>query len=193
MPELTIPMCARIIEILDIKDEDKILDYGCAKGFYVKAFRLLHKQCWGYDTSKYALSQVSASIKRFVSNDLKALGNFKIVIAKDVFEHIDYSKIDSILKEISEITEYLLCIIPLGYRGKYIVPAYELDKTHIIKESLSWWKKKLDKCGFNILSSEYNMKHIKQNYSQWKKGNGFIICKQRNENETYASSDSILQ
>ena len=89
IPELTIPMCARIVEYLTISDEDIILDYGCAKGYLVKAFRLLHKRCFGYDASEYALSQVDADTKQYISDDLKILGNFDIVIAKDVLEHID--------------------------------------------------------------------------------------------------------
>ena len=37
MPELTIPMCSRMIEHLKISSRDKILDFGCAKGYSVKA------------------------------------------------------------------------------------------------------------------------------------------------------------
>jgi len=43
MPELTIPMCHEMINILNIKDDETILDFGCAKGYVVKGFRLLHK------------------------------------------------------------------------------------------------------------------------------------------------------
>lgn len=177
IPELTIPMCARIVENLNITDNDRILDYGCAKGFYVKAFRLLHKQCWGYDISKYALDNVDTEVKQYVSDNLKSLGNFCIVIAKDVLEHIDYFNINTVLREISRITDRLFCIIPLGVNDKYIVPNYELDRTHIIRENIYWWIEKFNKCGFDIVSAEYSMKYMKQNYSQWPKGNGFFMCK----------------
>ena len=53
MPELTIPMCAMLNESLGIKLGQRILDFGCAKGFIVRAFRLLHREAWGYDPSEY--------------------------------------------------------------------------------------------------------------------------------------------
>ena len=177
IPELTIPLCARIIEDLRISDTDRILDYDCAKGFYVKAFRLLHKQCWGYDISEYALSQADDSIKQFVSGDLDLLGDFDLVIAKDVLEHIDYANIESILKRIYTITEDLFCIVPIGRDGKYIVPIYELDKTYIIREDLNWWGNMFQDCGFYVEIAKYNMKHMKQNYEKWEEGNGFFLLR----------------
>ena len=47
MPSLTIPMAERMIEYLAIKETDKILDFGCAKGFLVKAFTDLGYKCEG--------------------------------------------------------------------------------------------------------------------------------------------------
>ena len=44
MPELTIPFCSRIVEHLKISTEQKVLDFGCAKGYSVKAMRLLGRQ-----------------------------------------------------------------------------------------------------------------------------------------------------
>jgi len=180
IPELTIPVCARIVEELNIRDSDTILDYGCAKGFYVKAFRLLHKQCWGFDISEYALSQVDREVKPFVSSDLKLFHrtNFDVVITKDVLEHIEYSNIRDVLRNIHSITNsFLFCVIPIGRDGKYIVPLYELDKTHIIREDLYWWNLTFEECGFGIVFSKYTMKHIKQNYEKWEEGNGFFLLR----------------
>ena len=42
MPEQTIPMVMTIIDYLKIQRGATVLDFGCAKGFVVKAFRLLH-------------------------------------------------------------------------------------------------------------------------------------------------------
>lgn len=55
LPELTIPLAARIIEYLQIGVEDSILDFGCAKGYLIKAFRLLHRNAYGFDISSYAI------------------------------------------------------------------------------------------------------------------------------------------
>ena len=50
IPELTIPMAMTIIDFLGIKRHQTILDFGCAKGFLVKAFRLLYRSAYGVDS-----------------------------------------------------------------------------------------------------------------------------------------------
>lgn len=47
IPELTIPMAMTIIDLLGIKPNESVLDYGCAKGYLVKALRMLHRNAWG--------------------------------------------------------------------------------------------------------------------------------------------------
>lgn len=184
MPELTIPMAARLCEILNISDDDKILDFGCAKGFLVKSFRLLHKQCWGFDISKYALQNVPTDVKKYISSDMLEFGNFDWVIAKDVFEHIEYDNIDKTLVDLSKITKNLFCIIPIGNNGKYIIPTYEGDKTHTIRESLSWWKDKFKESNFKVIESVYRKKYLKENWSSWEKGNGFFTLSSRKYKES---------
>lgn len=179
IPELTIPMCARMCEYLQISDDDKILDFGSAKGFVVRGFRLLHKQCWGYDISEYALNNAPHEIKKYLSNNLNEFGDFTWVIAKDVLEHVDYEDIDHIIKELSKITKKMFAIIPMGNEGKYFVPVYEMDITHLIREDLDWWQEKFEKNGFKISEARYNMKYIKQNYEKWEKGNGFFILESK--------------
>ena len=56
MPELTLKMANFLIEDLDLK-ENKVLDYGCAKGYLVKALRHYGITAFGYDASKYAISE----------------------------------------------------------------------------------------------------------------------------------------
>ncbi len=55
IPELTIPMAMTYIDTLGLKKEDRILDFGCAKGYVVKALRMLHRKAWGCDVSDYAI------------------------------------------------------------------------------------------------------------------------------------------
>ena len=65
IPELTIPLAFSMIEYLKISPEEKILDFGCAKGYLVKAFRLLHRQAFGYDISDYAKESAPYDVKKF--------------------------------------------------------------------------------------------------------------------------------
>jgi SAM-dependent methyltransferase len=174
IPELTIPMAARLIEFLRISENETVLDFGCAKGFLVYAFRLLHRNAFGYDISEYAISQSPKEVSPYIFNALNDV-TYDWIISKDVFEHIHYEEIDKTLQKLSSICKKMFCIVPLGEEGKYFVPAYELDKTHIIKENLNWWSETFSKSGFVVDMAAYNVEHIKSNWKSWDKGNGFFI------------------
>ena len=175
IPELTIPMAARIIEFLQIRESDKILDFGCAKGYLVRALRLLHREAWGYDISAYATENCPKEVEKYIISDYSNM-SFDWIISKDVFEHIDYTEINEILRRLHDVTKKMFVIVPLGEQGKYNVPAYDMDATHRISESLDWWKKKLQENGFEILNALYSVSHLKENYAQYENGNGFFVC-----------------
>lgn len=180
IPELTIPMAFRMIEILDIKENDKVLDFGCAKGFLVKVFRLLDRDCYGVDVSEYAIENCDNDIKKYVKKIESASDidmNYDFVISKDVFEHIDPTSLKNILLELRKKTECMFVIVPLGNGEKYIIDSYELDTTHIIRENKDWWTNLFLECGFKIDMFSYKMKGIKENYNKFETGNGFFILK----------------
>jgi len=173
IPELTIPMAARLIEYLGIAEHQKILDFGCAKGYLVKAFRLLHREAYGYDKSEYAINCVPEEIKDYIRNQVD--GGYDWIISKDVFEHIPYQELPEILTHLRKSTKHLFAIVPLAEKGKYVVPAYELDTTHIVRENLDWWKSTFERAGFTVRDASYSVKYIKENWAAWEHGNGFFI------------------
>jgi len=178
LPELTIPMIARLIMDVGIKQSDKILDYGCAFGYSVKAFRLLGFDAWGCDTSQYAIDNCDPDVKDYVFkiNDNEHLPqHYDWIIAKDVLEHISYGIINETLRFLRANTYKMFCAIPLGKNGKYNCPAYELDTTHVIKEPLAWWILKFKRALFAVPKSYYELDYMKQNWSKWPKGNGFFV------------------
>ena len=67
MPERSIREASSIINNIEFKN---VLDFGCAKGFSVYAFRLLERECFGYDISEYAVSLSPTEVKEFISSDL---------------------------------------------------------------------------------------------------------------------------
>ena len=100
IPELTYPMAHAICSSLKIKKNDKVLEYGCAHGFLVKALNDFKIDAYGVDISSYALSKVDIGIKKKTSllkdnnikNSLKKMKvkfKFDHIISKDVFEHIE--------------------------------------------------------------------------------------------------------
>jgi SAM-dependent methyltransferase len=181
IPELTLPFCKQIVEQLNIEEDESILDFGCAKGYMVKAFRLLNRDARGVDISEYAIESAPVEIKRFVcltdENCTDLDGHYDWVIAKDTLEHISYNKIDNVLKRLRVICDKMFCIIPLGDGEKYIESDNNVDVTHFIKESLEWWNTKFENTGFVVEKSCYDMKGMKQRYDKRKKGHGFFILK----------------
>ena len=175
MPELTIPMCSMLNEVLGIKQYHRVLDFGCAKGFMVRAMRLLHRKAWGCDSSKYAVAEADTEVRPYISTQMPR-GIFDWIIAKDVLEHISYKTINGVINRLSSKGRYLFCVVPLGKDGHYIVPSYNLDITHQICESLGWWTVLLQSHGFLVNQATYRFPYVKTNYIGWKKGNGFILA-----------------
>ena len=186
IPELTYPMAHAICNSLKIKSNDKVLEYGCAHGFLVKALNDFKIDAYGVDISSYALSKVDVEIKKKTSllkgnnikNSLKKMKikfKFDHIISKDVFEHIEPKDLKKILREMSTLTKELFVVVPLGDIGKYRIASYAEDKTHIIAESENWWKKLFIENKFKIKSFSYNIEGIKDKwYNVNTKGNGFF-------------------
>jgi cyclopropane fatty-acyl-phospholipid synthase-like methyltransferase len=186
MPEMTIPMCHHLVNHLGINEFSTILDFGCAKGYIVKALRLLGYDARGVDISDYAIQHVDSDVKRFVERidmaseltfpDKKE--KFTHIIAKDVFEHIQYNEIqywlECLVKALKQNGK-LYCLIPLATDGKYRVPFYENDVTHIIREDETWWINQLTLVGLKPLLIKHSLKGIKENWSSYPEGNLQLI------------------
>jgi len=179
-PELTIPMAHEIMRITGISDGDRVLDYGCAKGYLVRALRLLHVKAWGYDISEYAVSECPKEVKGYIQtigSDIGIPDQYHLVIAKDVLEHLDDDMLDDQLQWLAGLTMNIFVMVPLGDGEKYIIPSYELDKTHVQRRTLEWWKKKLEQFGFDV-EARYQWGHLKENWTAVNlQGNGFLLGK----------------
>jgi len=142
----------------------------------------LHKNAYGVDISEYAISAAPNEIKPYLykiesEKDIPLQNNEKYdyAIAKDVLEHIPYEYLDSVLLQLRKCAKKLFVAVPLGENGKYVIPSYEQDETHHIRESIDWWENKFLNAGFETVYKDYKIKHIKANWSKWEKGNGFFV------------------
>ncbi len=163
MPELTIPFCAELISQLGIKHTDTILDFGCAKGFMVRALRLLGREAFGVDTSEYAVSCAPEDVKPYVNlirlpDDIS--GTYDWIIAKDVFEHIVHRELEYLLKTLRARSQNLFAIIPIGDGSKFLSPKEEKDVTHQIRECLTWWRDRFMEAGFKSVEFGYSLPRI---------------------------------
>lgn len=180
MPELTLKMAYTIIKTLSLKDHDRVLDFGCAKGFVVKALRVLNIDAYGCDFSTYAIDNVDSEARNYcrLSNgqSIPFEHEFEWIFAKDVLEHLVADELAIFLKEASAHAKNLFIIVPLGKNGKYNAPPYEQDVTHRIAEDPVWWTTMLENNGWRVVRWCYRITGIKDNWAQYENGNGFFIA-----------------
>lgn len=181
MPELTIKMAHKMIKHLEIREGNRVLDFGCAKGFLVKALRILDIDAFGCDISSYAVGEVDPEVRhvcRLMKNNhtIPFEHKFDWIISKDVLEHIEETDIDAFLEKAHEAAERMFHVIPLADKqGNLVIPEYELDKTHISKKDPDWWIKKFESKGWRLVSFSYGVKGIKDNWTKkYEKGNAFF-------------------
>ena len=178
MPEATISMAMAMIDYMGIRRGDSVLDYGCAKGFLVKAFRVLGRAAFGYDVSRYCMERMDPEVTRYCSSDYNLVNNavFDFAVSKDVFEHMTGDQVSKVLKDL-EIRNTLFVIVPLGDGKKYNVPAYELDKTHKIRQTFNWWHDLFGREGWSVIKGATRVSGIKENWADSRDANGFFLLR----------------
>ena len=156
-PELIRPRVQAIIRAADIQPADKILDFGCAKGFYVRCLRREGFQAFGIDASSYALSHAPEDVRPFLDlrpeKDLSSFGDkeFDLTIAKDVLEHLAVNELEETVARLRRISKKLIVTVPIcGANRRYINDHDELDVTHSIRFTLKEW---MDVLGATVYDS----------------------------------------
>ena len=185
LPDLTIPMAYRITQYLGLKHNQTILDFGCSKGYLVKALRLLGFKAYGVDISSYAIKNADNDIKKYcklIKN--KSYNphnkNFDWVISKDVMEHMTLDAINTFLKTYYKFSKNMFHVVPLGDEGKYRIKEMHLDKSHLQINDEKWWTKVFDKNGWKTLELNYKVNGVKDNWHKHHKfGNGFFKLKKK--------------
>jgi len=177
MPEQTISLAMALIDKLCIGRQSRILDFGCAKGYLVKALRILWRDAYGVDLSRYAIQNCDPQVEEYViqCNENEPVPwdfDFDICIAKDVFEHIP--NIEAVVYKLRKKCRHLFAVIPLGDGKRFNVPAYDLDKTHIIAQPPEWWMEMFTKHGWTLKEFCYRKHGIKDNWAEHATGNGFF-------------------
>lgn len=157
-PELITPHLKGIINTCYIDRGARILDFGCAKGFYVKVLQHMGYDPIGIDISEYALSQSPKDIRErlFLLQEypleLFEPNHFELTIAKDVLEHIPEFSLDYIIEQLKRISRKLFVIVPVCDKNRdYINKGDEMDLTHEIRYTTKEWMTLLDGC---ILENE---------------------------------------
>jgi SAM-dependent methyltransferase len=184
LPDETGKLAEALINFTGIKKNQTLLDFGCARGYVVRAMTERGIDAYGCDVSNYAIKNCDKSIKdRVVQltkkiskdniNGTLALDYFDYIIAKDVFEHIPEDQLLLLLSGLREVSNKLYVLTPLGDNGVYRIPEYELDASHVIAESEIWWQSIFRDAGFEIESFHFAVPGIKElAMKSHPKGNG---------------------
>lgn len=183
LPHKTIPTVMSYIDYLGIERDASVLDFGCAKGFYVKALRLLARDAWGCDASAYALSEADDEIKPYVKlcdgrSPIPFERCFDYIVAKDVLEHLEEIQVLNLLERLKECNpKKLFIIVPLAKNGRYIIPADELDVTHKIRKNKEEWSSLLANKGWSVDVFSFIVPGIKDHHAIYPEGVGFFTLK----------------
>lgn len=137
-PEATLPACVRMMRYLGAEPGETVLDYGCARGYYVRALRLLGYDARGYDISEWAIANCDPEVQGLVSHTPTRAD---WVLCKDTLEHVPHEDMAAVLESLRECTRKgLLVIVPLvDVDDEYINPADRRDATHRIRWTITEW------------------------------------------------------
>jgi len=176
LPELTIPMVQAIVAHLSISKAETVLDFGCARGYVVRAFRELGYDAYGIDVSAWAVENADPTVKKYVSLEcLKP--NYSWILAKDVLEHVPAAA-DTVTELMNSAQCGVFAVVPLSKFDDrpYVIADYEKDVTHIHRLTLASWVQMFVRPGWRVECS-YRVKGVKDNYAQFEKGNGFVTAR----------------
>lgn len=178
IPERSFKEAHWFIKNLYVGDKKTILDFGCAKGYFVKALRILGYDAYGYDFSKYAIDNCDEFVKSYVTSNIKDyILRFDYCFCKDVLEHsLDDKNLLDNLELIKAVSKNILLIVPLAEKGVYIAKEYEKDKSHFIRKSFEEWKEIIEKVFENCITIDYSfeLQGIKDNWESIEKSNLFV-------------------
>lgn len=147
-PQVTIPCVQRMMAFLGAVPNESVFDWGCARGFYVRALRELGFHAWGYDISEWAIINCDPTVSDYVSNIEPLAITVDWVVSKDCLEHIPFARLPVVVQKILKLCKKgALIVVPLcadahnGQAGAFINPRDNADSTHVICWTLTEWVK----------------------------------------------------
>lgn len=176
LPERTYREIRAVIHLLNLEPKDRVSDFGCAKGFWVKALRHYGIDAWGVDISDYALNNSDPEVSKYLSREF-VHRSYKAIVSRNTLEHLSEEELAFNLQKFKKYTDSVFFTVPLCEidGGKYLVPIAELDTTHKIRWTLNSWKKFCRAHGWPIIDFFYEIKGIHDGWKDYPNGVGFFI------------------
>ena len=125
------PFAKKLIKLYKLKDNSKILDIGCGKGFLLYELKKINPtfKVFGVDISKYAIKNSKTEIKKNIKFSNATKLNFKkkkfdLAFSINTFHNLYNFELEKALKEISRVSKkQYLCVE--SYRN-------EKEKTNLL-------------------------------------------------------------
>jgi len=175
MPRRTFKEAFAFIDYLGLDETSYVLDFGCSKGFLVRALRELEIMADGCDISEYALSFAPKGCWNCSIGAQWDNRKYSHIISKDVFEHLTPDQLDENLMQFARVTSIIMCVIPIGENGIYRIPEYHTEISHIIIENESWWRNRFKKSGWSVLKECSHVNGLKDNWAYVEDGNHVFV------------------
>lgn len=189
MPEPTLRAAHYIIRHLRLSPGDQVMDFGCAKGYYVKALRLLDIIAYGMDISKYAIDNAPQEVRPYLIQ-MGAPDDFigfiatdaKWIMSKDVLEHLESHDLEVFMSRSSQQFNRAFHIVPLAEKegGKYLDAENERDTSHIHRHTVEGWLDYFGLFGWDLVNFAYRVEGLKERARiSAPFGYGFYVLEQR--------------
>lgn len=135
-------MAKQLANYLNIQDNETLLDYGCARGFLVRALRHHGVKAYGYDISEWAITNCDPNIKDYVGLNLNPKAKYDHIVSLNVLEHIPNDELNGVLSSIFKMAKKTTTIVvPLTStpNGQYVYSDDEKDSTHVQRKTFGGW------------------------------------------------------
>ena len=97
-----------------------------------------------------------------------------------MLEHLTIPQLDEMLQTFKNVSEYILCVVPIGDNGLYRIPEYHMEVSHLIAENEEWWSNKFIENGWSIEKHTPHVVGMKDNWQNHANGLGnhvFVLKK----------------
>jgi len=132
-----------------------VLDFGCAVGFLLRAFKKQHLDCYGVDVSEWALEQAH---KRglHVSREVLWEEQHALTTALDVLEHMSEEDLTHFIENLN--TKVIVFRMPIcANEGEdYVLEVSRVDPTHNIRWTKQQWEEFFNKHGYVTVDLNLN-------------------------------------
>jgi len=163
-----------------------VVDFGCAKGYWVKAMRLLGYRAYGVDISEYAIEHSDSDTRQYLECARRPGRWCEYGYCKDVLEHSqDPADLLLNIATLAESAPRWLIIVPVTDEdGHYLAPEYEIDRTHRIRYTSEQWLTEIEK-RFTIDWHTHRLEGFKSNWAHYPEANLFVMA-----HHEYCSTDN---